>query len=107
MDSPIYKQLQSQLYILESTTLAQQLEGFFQTRQSIYREIVVPFFVAYWQGTIGHSTGLFRRALTYTQRQLEFVDGSVAGTRRLLSAMRFCLGEQPPESAMKGLESTG
>src|SRR5713226_9870084 len=73
-------------------SIAQNFEGFFKTCPSLYREIVAPFFVAYWEQTIAESTGLFRTALAYTRRQLQAADGSAKRTRKLLSAMRFCLG---------------
>ncbi len=86
-------------------SIAQNLEGFFRSCPSIYREIVAPFFVAYWERTIAESTGLFRTALAYTQRQMNVVDGSAHGTRKLLSAMRFCLGVTLPDPQMKWLEA--
>jgi hypothetical protein len=88
------------------TSMARNFEDFFKTCPSIYREIVAPFFVAYWERTIAQSTGLFRTALAYTQRQLQVADGSAEGTRKLLSAMRFCLGVKLPEHAMKWLDAS-
>jgi hypothetical protein len=88
------------------TFLARDFEGFFKTCPSIYREIVAPFFVAYWERTIARSTGLFRTALAYTERQMHLGDGSAEGTRKLLSAMCFCLGVTLPENAMKWLDAS-
>lgn len=87
-------------------SMAQNFEGFFKTCPSIYREIVAPFFAAYWERTIEQSTGLFRTALAYTQRQVKVADGSAEGTRKLLSAMRFCLGAKLLEPAMKWLDAS-
>jgi hypothetical protein len=86
------------------TFLAQQLEGFSKMCPSIYREIVAPFFVAYWERMIAQSAGLFRTSLTHTQRQLHSANGSSDGTRQLLSAMTFCLGVTLPDHTMKWLE---
>lgn len=87
-------------------TIAQNFEGLFKPCQSIYREIVAPFFEAYWEQVASGSTGMFRTAQGYTERRLKDADGTPAGTRRLLSAMRFCLGVKLPERAMNWLESS-
>jgi tetratricopeptide (TPR) repeat protein len=87
-------------------SIAQNFEKFFKTCPSLYREIVAPFFAAYWERTIAQSTGLFRTALAYTQRQVQAVDGSAEGTRRLLNAMRFCLGVKFPEQAVEWLHGS-
>lgn len=47
-------------------SLAKNLEGFFKSLQSLYREIVSPFSVAYWEKTTAESTGLFRTAQAHT-----------------------------------------
>lgn len=86
-------------------SLARNLKGFFKFARSLYREIVAPFFVAYWERTIAESTGVFRTAQAYTQRQLQLADGTPEGTRRLLAAMRFCLGLKLPRDAMDWLDS--
>src|ERR1700721_1976743 len=95
--APIPESLYLQTYI------AQNCENFFKSSPSIYREIVAPFFVAYWERTITQSTGLFRTSLVYTQRQLQVADGSAEGTRKLLSAMRFPYGFKFPTDARQGL----
>jgi hypothetical protein len=87
-------------------SIAQNFEKFFKTCPSLYREIVAPFFAAYWERTIAQSTGLFRTALAYTQRQVQAVDGSAEGARRLLSAMRFCLDVKFPEQAVEWLDGS-
>jgi hypothetical protein len=87
-------------------SLAENFEGLFKTRPSIYRGIVAPFFSAYWERAIAQSTGLFRTSSAYTQRQVQAVDGSADGTRKLLSAMRFCLGVELPDHAMKWLDAS-
>jgi hypothetical protein len=87
------------------TYLAQQFEQLFQTRPSIYREIIAPLFLAYWERAIALSATLFRTSPAYTRQQLRCVDGSAAGTRKLLSAMRFCLGVTFPEETQDWLDS--
>ena len=87
-------------------SVARNFEGFFKSLRSLYREIVAPFFVAYWERTIAESTGLFRTAQAYTERQLQAADGTPEGTRRLLAALRFCLGLKLPQDAMDWLDSS-
>jgi len=88
------------------TYLAQHFDKLFKTCPSIYREIIAPFFLAYWGRTVALPTALFRTSLTYTQKQLRVVDGSADGTRKLLSAMRFCLGVTLPEETQNWLDSS-
>jgi tetratricopeptide (TPR) repeat protein len=88
------------------TYVAQQLESLSTTCLSIYREIVAPFFVAYWERAVADPTYLFRTALAFTERQIQLGDGSAQGTRRLLDAMPFCLGVTLPEGAMKWLDTS-
>jgi len=87
-------------------TIAQNFEGFFKPCPSLYREIVAPFFAAYWERATADSIGLFRTAQAYTQRQVRAADGTAEGTRRLLNAMRFCLGVKLPEPAMNWLDGS-
>jgi hypothetical protein len=84
--------------------LAQNLEGFFKKQSSIYREIIAPFFVVYWERVILESVGLFRTSNAYTSRQLQVADLSPTGTRKLLSAMRFCIGVKLPKAQTEWLE---
>jgi tetratricopeptide (TPR) repeat protein len=98
--APISMSLYQQIY------LAENFEKMFQTYRSMYREVVAPFFAAYWKRTITESTGLFCTGLAYTERQLQLADGSAEGTRNLLKAMRFCLGAKFPEHSMKWLEAS-
>jgi hypothetical protein len=86
-------------------SVARNLEGFFKSLPSLYREIVAPFFVAYWERTIAESTGLFRTGQAYTRRQLQVSNGTPDGTRRLLAAMRFCLDLTLPLDAMEWLNA--
>lgn len=88
------------------TYLAQEFDKLSKTYVSIYRELVAPFFLAYWARTVAMPTALFRTSLTYTQKQLRVVDGSADGTRRLLSAMRFCLGVTLPKETQEWLDSS-
>ena len=55
-------------------TIAQNFEGFFKPCPSLYREIVAPFFAAYWERATADSIGLFRTAQAYTQRQVPAAD---------------------------------
>jgi hypothetical protein len=87
-------------------TIAQNFAGFFKPCPSLYREIVAPFFAAYWERATADSIGLFRTAQAYTQRQVRAADGTAEGTRRLLNAMRFCLGVKFPEPAMNWLDGS-
>jgi hypothetical protein len=87
------------------TYLAQQFEKLFKTCPSIYRETIAPFFMAYWERAIALPTPLFRTSLTYTQKQLRLMDGSADGTRKLLNAMKFCLGVTLPEETQNWLGS--
>jgi len=87
-------------------TIAQNFEGLFRPCQSLYREIAAPFFAAYWERTAEDSTGVFRTAQAYTQRQLKVADGTPEGTRRLLNRMRFCLGVKLPQKAMEWLDAS-
>ena len=50
--------LSQSLYL--QTYIAENLEGFFKTCPSVYREILAPFFVAYWERAIAETTGEFR-----------------------------------------------
>jgi hypothetical protein len=85
------------------TNLAKQFEGFFRSTPSIYREIIAPMFKAYWERTLANST-VFRTGMSYTARQFALADGSPNGTRKLLSAMRFCMGVKLPDETMAWLE---
>lgn len=87
-------------------TIAQNFDGLFRPCQSLYREIAAPFFAAYWERIAKDSTGVFRTAQAYTLRQLKVADGTAEGTRRLLSAMRFCLGVKLPQQAMDWLDAS-
>src|SRR5208282_1574115 len=95
--APISQSLYLQTY------LAQQFEGWFGTTPSIYREIVAPMFKAYWERALANST-IFRTGMSYTTRQFEAADGTPNGTRKLLGAMRFCLGAKLPDETMAWLE---
>jgi len=76
----------------------------FSGGSSLYSAIVAPFFVEYFKARAARTDHPFRTAQTYTLRQFELSDGSVEGTRRLLSAMRFCMGIALPPDAMSWLD---
>jgi tetratricopeptide (TPR) repeat protein len=94
--APIIQSLYLQTY------LAQNFEQWFGTAKSIYRTIVAPMFRAYWEHALATSTD-FRTGMSYTNRQFELLDGTPSGTRKFLSAMRFCLGASLPEDTMNWL----
>ncbi len=96
--TPLSKSLYLQIW------LARNLEKF-TTHPSVYREIVAPFFVAYWERAIESAApGEFRTALAYSKQQLRSADGSTEGTKKLLAAMRFCLGVRLPKPEMAWLD---
>jgi hypothetical protein len=76
----------------------------FSGGSSLYSAIVAPFFVEYFKAQAARTDHPFRTAQAYTLRQFELSDGSVEGTRRLLSAMRFCMGIALPPDAMSWLD---
>jgi tetratricopeptide (TPR) repeat protein len=94
--APIIQSLYLQTY------LAQNFEQWFGTARSIYRALVAPMFRAYWEHALATSTA-FRTGMSYTNRQFELLDGTPGGTRKFLSAMRFCLGTSLPEDTMNWL----
>lgn len=84
--------------------LMRNLAGLFSARSSLYNAIIAPFLVEYFKTQASRTVHPFRTAQAYTLRQLELSDGSVAGTRRLLSAMRFCMGITLPPDEMAWLD---
>ncbi len=84
------------------TYLAQNFAQWFNSAQSIYREIITPMFRAYWENVLATSTE-FRTGMSYTKRQFDLLDGTPEGTRKFLAAMRFCLGAPLPEDTMSWL----
>jgi len=98
LKSPPDQSLYLQVRLME--TLAQLFSG----ESSLYRAIVAAFFVEYWKAQAAGAVHPFRTAQAYTLRQLEISDGSIDGTRKLLSAMRFCMGVTLPEDAMMWLD---
>lgn len=94
--APIIQSLYLQAY------LAQNFEQWFGRWKSIYREIISPVFRAYWEHALATSTA-FRTGMSYTTRQFELIDGTPNGTRKFLSAMRFCIGAALPDETMNWL----
>jgi len=82
------------------------LSVIFSEQSQLYGSVIAPFFVEYWREQAGLVLHPFRTAQSHTLRQLELSDGTIAGTRKLLSAIRFCLGADLPQDAMSWLEST-
>jgi len=98
LKSPTDQSLYLQVRLME--TLGQLFSG----DSSLYRAIVAPFFVEYWKAQAAGAVHPFRTAQAYTLCQMELSDGSIDGTRKLLSAMRFCMGVTLPEDAMMWLD---
>ena len=85
--------------------MMETLPRLFSGASILFSAIVAPFFVEYWRAQASRELHPFRTAQAHTLRQLELSDGTVAGVRKLLSAMRFCLGTDLPEEAMAWLVS--
>jgi predicted NAD-dependent protein-ADP-ribosyltransferase YbiA (DUF1768 family) len=57
------------------------------------REILYPFFKAFWTRALSVRGQMFRTAEAYTRQSIESADAhSVKGIKQLLRAMAFCLG---------------
>ncbi len=95
---------QQSLYL--QVTMMETLGRVFSDEMPIYRNMVAPFFVEFWKAQAEKSLHPFRTAHSYTTRQFDLSDGTVAGTKKLLTAMRFCLGASLPEDAMSWLASS-
>jgi hypothetical protein len=98
LKSPAGQSLYFQVRLMEI------LGKLFLSELSLYDAIVAPMFVEYWKAQAMRPSHPFRTAQAYTLRQLELSDGSIEGTRKLLSAMRFCMGVALPEDAMMWLD---
>ena len=98
--SPATQSLYSQVRLMET------LSRLFSGRSQLYSSVIAPFFVEYWRAQAGRVLHPFRTAQSHTLRQLELSDGTIAGTRKLLSSIRFCLGADLPPDAMSWLAST-
>jgi hypothetical protein len=81
------------------------LSGLSPAPSSLFSVIVAPFFVEYWRAQASRQPHPFRTSQAHTLRQLALSDGTIAGVRKLLSAMHFCLGTDLPEDAMAWLAS--
>jgi hypothetical protein len=86
--------------------LMETLSNIFLGRSALYESVIAPFFVEYWKAQAGQVLHPFRTAQSHTLRQLDLSDGTIAGTRKLLSAIRFCLGADLPADAMAWLATT-
>lgn len=95
--SPAKESLYLQVRIMET------LSGVFSERSQLYVLVIAPFFVEYWKAQAAQVSHPFRTAQAHTLRQLDLSDGTIAGTRRVLSAMRFCIGADLPADAMSWL----
>jgi hypothetical protein len=100
VQSPATQSLYLQVRLMEFLSLI------FPERSQLYGSVIAPFFVEYWRAQAGLVPHPFRTAQSHTLRQLEVSDGTIAGTRKLLSAIRFCLGVALPPDAMSWLAST-
>ena len=97
--SPAKQSLYLQVKIMET------LSRVFSERSQLHARVIAPFFVEYWNKQAAQVLHPFRTAQSHTLRQLDLSDGTIAGTRKLLTAMRFCLGADLPEDEMSWLES--
>jgi hypothetical protein len=95
--SPAKESLYLQVRMMET------MSGVFSERSQLYGSVIAPFFVEYWKAQAAQVLHPFRTAQAHTLRQLDLSDGTVAGTRRLLSAIRFCMGADLPADAMSRL----
>jgi len=86
--------------------LMETLSNIYRERSQLYGSVIAPFFVEYWKARAAQVLHPFRTAQSHTLRQLDLSDGTVAGTRKLLSAIRFCLGADLPADAMDWLAAT-
>ena len=95
--SPATQSLYLQVRLMEA------LSVIFSERSQLYGSVIAPFFVEYWRAQAGLVLHPFRTAQSHTLRQLELSDGTIAGTRKVLRAIRFCLGVDLPQDAMSWL----
>lgn len=95
---------QQSLYL--QVKMMETLGRIFSDEMPIYRNMVAPFFAEFWKAQAEKSLHPFRTAHSHTTRQFDLSDGTIAGTKRLLSAMRFCLGASLPEDATSWLASS-
>jgi hypothetical protein len=88
-------------------SFAQTLAKVFPKRSSIWREIVEPFFIAYWRQTASAGDVVFRTSQSYACRRVDDVTQGEQGTRlrRLLREMVFCVGLTVPDEDRVWLEA--
>jgi hypothetical protein len=88
-------------------SFAQTLAKLFPKRSSIWREIIEPFFLAYWGQTASAGEVVFRTSQNYANRRVVDVTQEEHGTRlrRLLREMVFCVGLTVPDDDRVWLEA--
>jgi hypothetical protein len=98
--SPLAQALHDQVWLLQNG------ERLFASMPSIRRELIYPFFVAFWTHAASVETHRFRTAEAYTRRSIESVDvRSIKGVKQLLTTMSFCLGVTMPKDLDDWLRS--
>jgi hypothetical protein len=90
MCSPLHDALAIQIW------LARHGEKLFEQQQSMQREIIWPFFGAFWNHAVSASALEFRTAESYTRSRIGVASpcSSIAQVKLLLNSMAFCLGGQ-------------
>ena len=96
--APLRESLYSQVW------LVRQMEQGFRSHPSIIREVAAPFFIRYWDWACNRSGFEFRVRPSYAKQQIDSVEKSFPGLRRLLNEMRFCLGTPLPDDVMAWLD---
>jgi hypothetical protein len=86
--SPVMQSLAFQV------SFAQTLGKLFPRTSSLWREIIEPFFLAYWRGKATEGQVVFRTSQNYAIRRVDDVSQDKPGNRlrRLLREMVFCVG---------------
>jgi hypothetical protein len=101
LHSPTHQSLAFQI------SLAKNLEQLSLKRSSIWKEIVEPFFLAYWDNAVANGDLAFRTAPSYAQRRVTEISAGEPGgrARPLLREMLFCVGLTLPGEHRDWLET--
>jgi hypothetical protein len=92
------------LYLQAS--IARENETRFRAYPSIRRELIYPFFRAFWMNAASEHPYEFRTARSFTERRIAQSDvSSVPGVKELLQSMAFCLGVSLPQDVVDWLET--
>jgi hypothetical protein len=85
------------------TWFVRQMEQGFRSYPAIIREVAAPFFIRYWTRACDRYGFEFRARPSYAKQQVDSIEKSLLGLRRLLREMRFCLGVQLPDDTVAWL----